>query len=245
MHDDRRSGEWAGRDTVFVSYSRADAEWMQAFRVMLTPGLEKLGIKLWVDEDIQPGDPWDSRIEQGIERSGVALLLVSKDFLASDYIREQELPALVARGVRLAPVLVGSCMYTTVEEFVGVQWLHDPGREGALNLVAERPGERDRRIWRACENLMALLPPADLAQAFGPEAPSTDPSIKEVPVEAIAGRLSGVPAPPPGYVARDELAGLIEAISAVETGAVGVTGRCRRSASTARAGSASRCWLRR
>src|SRR5216117_4077456 len=84
-----------------------------------------------------------------------------------------ELPALLAHGVRLAPILVGSCLYATVEELVRVQWLHDPGRDGALNLVADQPGERDRRICRACENLVALLPPADIAETVGTEQPTT------------------------------------------------------------------------
>src|SRR5437762_266891 len=83
-----------------------------------------------------------------------------------------------------------------------------------------QPGERARRSCRPCETPVALRPPADIAETVGTEEPTTDPSVKEVPIEAIAGRLSGVPAPPPGYVARDELAGLIAAISAVETGAV-------------------------
>jgi hypothetical protein len=40
--------EWVGRELVFVSYSRDDAEWMQAFRVMLEPVLEEFSVRLWV-----------------------------------------------------------------------------------------------------------------------------------------------------------------------------------------------------
>ncbi len=87
----------------------------------------------------------------------MALLLVSARFLASSYIRHHELPALVAHGVRLAPILVGSCLYEHARELTRVQWLHDPGRDGALNL-AEQVGERDRRITQACKKLIALLP---------------------------------------------------------------------------------------
>jgi hypothetical protein len=67
------------------------------------------------------------------------------------------LPALMAHGVRLAPILVGSCLYEHARELTRVQWLHDPGREGALNL-AEQVGERDRRITQACTTMVGLLP---------------------------------------------------------------------------------------
>jgi hypothetical protein len=43
---------------VFVSDSRDDAEWMQAFRVMPTPVLEAAGYELWVDSDIRVGEEW-------------------------------------------------------------------------------------------------------------------------------------------------------------------------------------------
>jgi hypothetical protein len=217
--------EWAGRDTVFLSYSRDDAEWSQAFQVMLDPLLEELGMQLWVDSDIRAGDRWNPEIEQVIAHSQVALLLVSSRFLYSDYIRRHELPALIAHGVRLAPVLVGTCGWSRVRELSGVQWLHDPGRDGALDLFSDRVGERDRRIWQACERLLALLP--DLAgkggrPATGGSAPSAH--IVDVPIGSVVGQLSEVPPAPPGYVAREELTELISAVVEAESGAVGVTG---------------------
>ncbi len=48
----------------------------------------------WDDSRIQPGDIWLDEIERALARAQVALLLVSPDFLASDFIRRQELPCL-------------------------------------------------------------------------------------------------------------------------------------------------------
>jgi hypothetical protein len=52
-----------------------------------------------------PGDPrrdcWRPEIEQAIARSRTALLLISADYLASDFILDDELPALGRHGVRL------------------------------------------------------------------------------------------------------------------------------------------------
>jgi hypothetical protein len=196
---------------------------MQAFRVMLDPVLDELGLQLWVDTDIRTGDQWNAAIERAIARSGAALLLVSPRFLASSYIHDHELPALRAHGVRLAPVLVGSSFYEWVDDLAAAQWLHDPDGDGALNLVVDHPGERDRRIWQACRNLLTILP-SPAATAALPASPQRADPVRKIGVTDVEGLLSKVPAPPPGYVARDELTELIEAVCAGRTGAVGVTG---------------------
>lgn len=90
--------DWADRDLVFASYSRDDAEWLQAFRIMLDPILADRGVRLWADTDVQVGDEWDSEIETAIARSGLALVLVSARYLASTYIRDRELFVLRSQG---------------------------------------------------------------------------------------------------------------------------------------------------
>ncbi|MGH3804622.1 MAG: toll/interleukin-1 receptor domain-containing protein, partial [Pseudonocardiaceae bacterium] len=128
-----------GRDLVFVSYSHHDAEWALRLRVLLKPLVRSKQLRLWIDTDIRVGDEWHPDIIRAIEQSNVALLLVSADYLDSDFIMEHEVPTLIEQGVRLAPVLVGECLWKRVPELDQVQWLHDPGRDGALNLVADQP----------------------------------------------------------------------------------------------------------
>ena len=48
-------------------------------RVMLEPVLDEFGVRLWVDTDIRTGDEWNSEIERAVARSGIALVLVSRD----------------------------------------------------------------------------------------------------------------------------------------------------------------------
>src|SRR4051812_35058623 len=127
-----------------------------------------------------------------------------------------ELPALLAQGVRLAPVLVGDCLWRHVPELADRQWLHDPGRDGALSLVASQSGERDRRLVGICDQLIALLPapPTVPPTAWsGPLPAATEvPPAAAIPDGVVQGELFGVPQLPPGYLARDELAGLIAAV---------------------------------
>ena len=74
----------AGDELVFVSYSHADAAWVQRFTVLLKPLLRTRRLRLWADTSLRGGDAWRPEIEAAIARSTAALLLVSGDFLASE-----------------------------------------------------------------------------------------------------------------------------------------------------------------
>src|SRR5918997_702513 len=99
---------------VFVSYCREDAEWLRRFAIMLKPEGRGRGVQLWSDTLIGTGRKWRPEIDEAIARADVALLLVSPDFLASDFIMDEELPALIQRGVPLAPVLLRACRHDAV-----------------------------------------------------------------------------------------------------------------------------------
>src|SRR3712207_2746975 len=137
-----------GDGLVFVSYSHVDAVWAQRFRVLLKPLVRRKRLRVWDDTEIRATERWHPAIARAIGRSRVALVLVSADFLASDYIMDVELPALLRHGVGLAPVLVGDCLWSEVPELAAVQWLHDVDGDGALALLADSPGARDRWIRR-------------------------------------------------------------------------------------------------
>lgn len=113
---DSNSAEAAGkrlpvtRDQVFVSYSHRDADWLDRVLVHLRP-LERLGIvDVWSDRRLESGDVWRKEIVAALDRARVALLLVSSDFLASDFIHAEELPKLLAAadqgGCRVVPIQV-------------------------------------------------------------------------------------------------------------------------------------------
>lgn len=63
---------------VFVSYSHDDAQWAQWFRKMLKPVVCRKRLELWDDTGIRVGDEWHPAIDRAIQRSSVALLLVSR-----------------------------------------------------------------------------------------------------------------------------------------------------------------------
>jgi len=84
---------------VFVSYAREDEAQMRKMRAHLR-ALELDGmLKIWTDEDIFTGDEWAEEIQKQIDRADIILLLMSPDFVNSDFIHRVELKQALERKV--------------------------------------------------------------------------------------------------------------------------------------------------
>jgi TIR domain len=82
---------------IFISYAPQDDQ----FRGKLIAHLSSLKreglVALWTDRDIAAGDDRESAIDENLEEADVILLLVSQDFIDSDYIQSKELKRALAR----------------------------------------------------------------------------------------------------------------------------------------------------
>jgi hypothetical protein len=74
---------------IFCSYSRRDEAYLNELRIWLR-GPERQGlIEWWHDREISPGWEWEEAIDKNLRTAEIILLLVTPDFMASDYVYEQ------------------------------------------------------------------------------------------------------------------------------------------------------------
>jgi serine/threonine protein kinase len=88
------------RCTVFISYSHKDDKLRHSLSNHLRP-LERQGlIDQWHDRKITAGQEWKGEIDQRMESSQMILLLVSPDFVASQYCYDNEMKRALERHER-------------------------------------------------------------------------------------------------------------------------------------------------
>lgn len=143
-----------GRDLVFFSYSHKDREWLDRLQTTLAPLVHAANVKTWSDEDIKPGDNWRQEIASALKRSKVAVLLVTADFLASNFVVENELPTLLdaakKEGLAILWVPVSFSLYreTAIEPY---QAAHPPDRP----LESLSKPDLDKALVDICERIKA------------------------------------------------------------------------------------------
>lgn len=131
-----RQAEAAGTSValkLFTSYAHEDEPFRAALEKYLIVLKLQGVIEHWDDRKLIAGDKWDEEINENLEKAQIIVLLVSIDFLNSDYIRTKEMRRAMERhGVGEAvvvPVLVRST----------VDWNKVLGL-GSLQGLPVRPG---------------------------------------------------------------------------------------------------------
>jgi len=121
--------------SVFISYHHEDRAWKGRLQKQLDVlGMEGI-LDVWEDGQIAAGADWHAEIKQAIERANVAVLLISADFLTSQFIRDEEVGPLLARlhknTLHVIPVLIRPCPWRPVDWLSKIQIRPADGREVA------------------------------------------------------------------------------------------------------------------
>jgi hypothetical protein len=103
---------------AFITYSHADAGVLDRLKIHLKPIVKKYKFLIWDDRQLRAGDKWRQKIEENIAESDVIIVLLSADFLASDFVMDYEYPKALSqandRGAKIVVLMVSPCLY---EEF--------------------------------------------------------------------------------------------------------------------------------
>lgn len=146
-----------GRKKIFVSYSHQDREWLERLQVHLKP-LERNGlVEIWDDTRIRPGNEWHKEIVEALNSAKIAVLLISADFLASDFITENELPPLLTAaeedGLLILPLILKPSLFEENEGLSKFQSVNKPSEP----LIKLSQGEQEEHLVRLSKAILRTL----------------------------------------------------------------------------------------
>jgi hypothetical protein len=202
--------EQSAKVRIFVSYSHQDKRYLKDSSLLgYLRGLNKA--EFWFDERITTGDYWDENIKENIERSEIALVLVSQAFLNSSYVNKVEIPAFMKKrkdeGMVIFPIVLSACNWEQQPWLAATQFLpregkniesdfRDSGKRKALFLQVLRDLEQHLdRILRSRASIpnsrarLEDLPIADQPSEGSPESRKTVEKIDEREAETNRSEL--------------------------------------------------------
>jgi len=95
---------------VLLCYAHEDELLLEKLKTHLKP-LQRQGlIDVWHDKDIDAGVEWEPQIDRYLNTAHIILLLVSPDFIASDYCYGVEMKKAIERHkrgeARIIPIIL-------------------------------------------------------------------------------------------------------------------------------------------
>jgi TIR domain len=137
------------RPRLFLSYCHKDERWRQLLLSVLELGDTEF--ELWSDERIAPGTIWRDELNRALEGSNVAILLVTQNYLNSEFISQVEFPRILEaakdRGLRIFWIAAQPSTHegTVLRNYTALnrpnrtlEDLHGAGRRRALVEIANK-----------------------------------------------------------------------------------------------------------
>jgi hypothetical protein len=148
------------RKDIFISYSHHEEEkpYFDEIKRQLAT-LKAYGltdVHIWDDTQIRAGDDWLVEIKKGLAKAKVGVLLVSPNFLASKFIGEKEVPALLEAvqndNGKIMSVIVRKTLFEKHPILGKYQSVNPPSKP--LNTLSEP--EKDEVYAKLLEDILHL-----------------------------------------------------------------------------------------
>jgi AAA-like domain/TIR domain len=140
------------RTHAFIAYSHKDAKYLAELHTHLAHYMRAGTVEVWDDSRIRPGSDWRKEIGGAIQSTRVAVLLISANFLASDFIADNELPPLLEaakqEGATILCVILRACAFQDTE-LARFQTVNTPSKPlGSMRL------EKRDEVWAQIAKLI-------------------------------------------------------------------------------------------
>jgi TIR domain/NACHT domain len=144
------------RPNIFVSYSHADTKWLTELDPHLKGLQHYARVENFDDRRLLGGDAWDSEVKAALDRADIVVLLVTANFIGSEYIHRVELPTALRKradgGCVVIPVLLETC-FRKLLQIDDINYLPKDG-DGTLRPLAEWEGaDRAKGLTQIVENI--------------------------------------------------------------------------------------------
>ncbi|MBD9356772.1 COR domain-containing protein [Methylomonas albis] len=121
---------------IFISYAHVQRKYASIFKEDFEQyiRLPELNVEVFADQEIPIGDDWDHFLQGKIANCDVMILLVSQEFMNSQYIQEKEFSVAVERlksdarnQLLIAPIYFAPCQFNSDEELARLQFFKPHG----------------------------------------------------------------------------------------------------------------------
>jgi TIR domain len=91
---------------ILFCYAHEDEAYVDKLKAQLITWQRKGLIEVWYNQDITPGEVWKTEIKKQLEIANIILLLVSPDFMKSDYCYTVEMQQALERHKRREAIVI-------------------------------------------------------------------------------------------------------------------------------------------
>lgn len=139
---------------IFISYAHADGKWLNLLKKHLNVLNKAISdFDYWDDTRIKTGKNWKEEISNSLSKAQIAILLVSTNFLASDFIQNNELPKLLQKaeieGTKILSVIISPCRFTKTKDISKFQAVNSPDK----TLLECTEAEKERFMLKLMDDI--------------------------------------------------------------------------------------------